>query len=146
VSGNIFDGTNSAGALTGTAVNCQGRTANDFLEVGDNIIRYAGTPLQSGTSTVVARDNLYSNNVSTSNVLNYLTNYYPELTTFVAGNSVVVPVTGNYYASYSYIEYSGAGAQVITLVGVATASTSPIRTVGGGNTGNLTSYIIANIK
>ena len=146
VSNNVFDGTNSAGALTGTAVNCQGRTSGDLLTCTNNVIRYSGSPLQHGSATVIATDNQYTNNVSAGSAINYLTNFYPQLTTFTGGQIVSVPITGNDYASYSYNEYTAAAAWSTDLVGVANSGTGGIYTVGAGGYGRLTWKKIGNIK
>jgi hypothetical protein len=146
VSNNIFDGTDSTTAASGTAVDVRGRTSADNIVITANIIKGAGTPVQVGSSSKTITDNVYLNNIGNGTFGNYLTNTYGTLATFAAAQSVSMTIPAGYYNEYQYTEYSSAGAIVTMLAGLASSTTGVIRTVGAGNTGKLFYKQIANIK
>jgi hypothetical protein len=146
VSDNIFDGTDSTTSTSGTAVDVRGRTSSDNIVVTHNIIKSAASPVQTGSSNKIITDNIYLNNVANGTFGNFLTNNYEAMSTVTAGNPASITLTVGYYAEYEYTEYTGAGAFVKKLVGLANSGTGTIATVGAGNTGYLVYTIVANIK
>ena len=146
VTDNIFDGTGSTSASTGTAVDVRGRTSADNLIVTNNVVKGAGTPVQEGSATAIITDNVYGSNTGNGSAINYLTNTSVTLASFAATEAVTWTVATGDYHEYYYIEYTATNTIAMILAGVADSATGTIRTVASGNTGKLTYKKVGNIK
>lgn len=136
IDGASFTGVGS-GCSSGSAIDARGRTSADFLTVTDSPISGAASAIQSGSSTLVSRDNITSGNAGNSSSLIYLTNNQVQSSSWTAGQNATITVSGGDYYEYTYTEYTGAGAWVKTLSGIYNSGSGTIATVGAGGAGRL---------
>lgn len=136
VTGNILDADLSTSPATSIRVDSP--TTSDDLVITHNIVRSAATFVQGGKGSAAMADNIVKGAAGHASAVGTQTNPSIAVATFHSAQPVSIPKAAGGSYEYYYVEFSGTGAIVTSLSGMANAGTGVIRTVATGNTGKLT--------
>lgn len=144
VSDSLFDGRLSISA--GNAIDARTPTATDSQIIHHNVFLGYTSAYQHGSANHIFVDNILGGGTANSSDVNFLTNNPLTWQTFTAGQAVVITCAVGDYYEYTCIEYDGTGLIKFQKSGILNSGTGTIRTVGAGNTAQLSYKKIGNIK